>query len=90
MFVDGQSKTEQDCIPLAYFSTVPRIQAIPRAGADITMVHFTSWTSTPVGKPGIVWIKENLHSYMVLIIHAIPPHTGKTIVIADPNILNLD
>ncbi|KAJ7796065.1 hypothetical protein B0H14DRAFT_2916764 [Mycena olivaceomarginata] len=83
MFVDGQSKTAQDCIqysrepyytvPLAHFSTVPRIRAIPRAGADITMVHFTSWTSTPVGKPGIVWIRENLHSYMVLIIHAIPP-----------------
>jgi hypothetical protein len=27
---------------------------------------------------------------MVLIIHAIPLHTWKTIVIADPNILNLD
>jgi hypothetical protein len=65
-------------------------KAIPRADANITMVHFMSWTSTPVGKPGIVWIRGNLHSYMVLIIHAIPLRTGKTIVIADPNILNLD
>jgi hypothetical protein len=90
MFVDGQSKTAQDCIPLAHFSTVPQIRAIPRAGADITMVHFTSWTSTLVGKPRIVWIRENLHSYMVLIIHAIPPCTRKTIDMEDPNILNLD
>jgi hypothetical protein len=85
-----KSKTAQDCIPPTHFPTVPQIWAFPRTGADITMVYFMSWTSKPVGKPGIVWIKENLHSYMVLIIHATQGHTGKTIVIADLDILNLN